>query len=107
MFLNIKAKNFICFYETALNHSDIEIVNDEFNINLSSIDEITIKECIIKVNRENEVLELKYQIAFDRFIEEGVLNYFTLFFENNKAEVFKRINSIIQNAIYKETKNGK
>jgi hypothetical protein len=104
MFLNIKANNFICFYKIALNTNDIDIVNDEFYINLSSIDEISIKQCISKVNRNNKVLELKYQIKFDRFVDEGVLNYITLFFKDKQDKEFKRIKRIIKNNTYKEYK---
>jgi hypothetical protein len=110
MFLNIKANNFICFYKTVLNSQTIDIVNNEFNINLSSIDEITIKKCSEKTYRNNEILELKYQIEFDKFVEEGILNYFILFFKNNQDKEFKRINKIIKiikNNIYKEYKMAK
>jgi hypothetical protein len=107
MFLNIIANNFICFYKIALNTNDIDIVNDEFYINLLSIDEISIRQCISKVNRNNKVLELKYQIKFDRFVEEGVLNYITLFFKDKQDKEFKRIKRIIKNNTYKEYKMGK
>jgi len=104
MFLKIKANNFICFYRTTLNNNDISIVEDEFNINLSLINEISIKQCLIKVNKNNKTFKFKYKIEFDRFCEDGVLNYFTLFFKNKENKEFKRINNIIQNNIYKEIK---
>ena len=40
-----------------------------------------------------------YQIEFDKFIDEGILNYFTLFFKDNNDKEFKRITKHIKNNI--------
>lgn len=101
MFLNIKANNFICFDKTALNSYEIEQVSDKFMMNLSLIHQIVVKQCAVKIHKNGKQIELRYQIEFDRFVEEGILNHFTLFFTSKKDKEFKRIFKIVKNNIYK------
>ena len=91
MFLIVRRNNFISYDSGVLSHNDIEQVNDKFLINLSCVCQITLKKCSTNINYNSTVTELKYKIEFDRFVEEGILNHFTLFFKSKKDKELKRI----------------
>ena len=102
MFLAVKRNSFISYDCGVLSQNDIEKVNDEFLFNLSAVCQITLKKCSRNINFNSTVTELKYKIEFDRFVDEGVLNHFTLFFKSKKDKEFKRIKKAIEALIKKE-----
>lgn len=95
MFLKVKANNFISYGCGVVCQDDIEKVSDEFLINLSQLSHITIKKCSININKTQQVTKLKQIIEFDRYVEEGVLNYINLFFKSREDKEFKRIMEVI------------
>jgi len=103
MFLKIKSNSFICFDCGVLNEKDVELVNHKFFVNLSVIGQISIKKCSVKVNKNLKICELKYKIEFDRFVDDGVLNHFTLFFKEKEDKEFRRIKKYL----IKENNYGK
>jgi len=96
MFLTVRRNSFISYDCGVLSNYDIEQVNDEFLVNLSDICQITLKKCSTNINYNATITELKYKIEFDRFVEEGILNHFTLFFKSKKDKEFKTIKKAIQ-----------
>jgi hypothetical protein len=96
MFLVIRRNSFISYDCGVLSQNDIEQVNDKFLFNLSNMCQITLKKCSTNINFNSTVTELKYKIEFDRFVEEGVLTHFTLFFKSKKDREFKRIKKAIK-----------
>jgi hypothetical protein len=96
MFFKIKENNFICFCKTPTSSNKIELVECEFSFNLLSIDEIKVAKCMQKANIGNKKVELLYQIDFDRFVDDGVLNHFVLYFTNKNDREFKRIKKVIK-----------
>jgi len=92
VFLKIKAGSLICF-DIAYLDKNIEECLDDFFINLSLIHQFQIKKCFIQINKQEEVI---YQIEFNKFVDEGILNHFTLFFTDKKDKEFKRIKKAIE-----------
>jgi hypothetical protein len=95
MFLKIKAGSLICF-DTTFTTNKVEQCIDDLFINLSLIHQLQIKKCFIQVNKQAKQEEAIYQIHFDKFVDEGILNHFTLFFTNKKDKEFKRIKKAIK-----------
>jgi len=95
VFLKIKAGSLICFDITYLD-KNIEECVDDFFINLSLIHQFQIKKCFVQVMKQGKQAEALYQIQFDRFVDEGILNYFTLFFTDKKDKEFRRIKKAIK-----------
>ncbi len=102
MFLLVRRNSFISYDCGVITEYDIEQLNDELFLNLLTICQITFKKCSRNINLNITEAELKYKIEFDRFVEEGVLNHFTLFFKSKKDKEFKRITKAINAFIYKE-----
>jgi len=102
MFLKVKADSLICFNKT-LTEYEVEKSKDPFFINLSLIHQLTIKKCFLQVKDNDVYKEVTRQIEFDQFVDEGVLNHFTLFFINEKDREFKRIKKAINALIKKGT----
>ena len=100
MFLKIKAGSLICFHKT-LTHYEIEKNKDTFLINLSLINQLIIKKCFLQVKENDIYKEVTRKIEFDQFVDEGVLNHFTLFFINKKDKEFKKIKKAIEALIIK------
>ena len=94
MFLKIKADSLICFNNT-LTENEVEKNKETFFINLSLIHQLIIKKCFFQVKDNGIYKEVTRQIEFDQFVDEGVLNRFTLFFINEKDREFKRIKKAI------------
>ena len=95
MFLEIRAGSLICF-DTTYIEKNIEECLDNFFINLSLIHQFQIKKCFVQVTKQGKKAEALYQIQFDRFVDEGILNHFTLFFTDKKDKEFKRIEKAIK-----------
>lgn len=95
MFIKIKAGSLICF-DTKFTTNKVEQCIDDIFINLSLIHQLQIKKCFIQVNNQGKQEEAIYQIHFDKFVDEGILNHFTLFFTNKKDKEFKRIKKAIK-----------
>ena len=95
MFLKVKADSIICFYKT-FSDCNIETSSDDIFINLSLINQLLIKKCFIQINVNGKHLEVTRQIEFDSFVDEGILNHFTLFFINEKDKEFKRIKKAVK-----------
>lgn len=95
MFLKIKAGSLICFDKTFTTNK-VEQCIDDFFINLSFIHQLQIKKCFLQINLQGKQEEVIYQINFDKFVDEGVLNHFTLFYTNKKDKEFKRIKKAIK-----------
>lgn len=105
MFLKINESSYICFDCGLLAMSEIEFVKDSFLINMNFISHITAKKCSIKTNISGKIVELQNKIEFDRFIDEGILNHFTLFFEDENNEEYQRINRCISSLIIDKKEN--
>lgn len=60
----------------------------------------------MKVKDNGLYKEVTRQIEFDKFVDEGVLNHFTLFFIDEKDKEFKRINKAINALMIKGKLNG-
>lgn len=95
MFLKVKADSLICFHKTLTQH-EVEKNKDTFFINLSLIHQFIIKKCFFQVKENGIYKEMTQQIEFDKFVDEGILNHFTLFFENEKDQEFKKIKKAIK-----------
>ena len=94
MFLKIKADSLICFHKT-LTEYEVEKNKNVFFINLSLIHQLIIKKCFLQVKDNGTYKDVTRQIEFDQFVDEGVLNHFTLFFIDEKDREFKRIKKAI------------
>ncbi len=92
MFFKIKANSFVSYCK----NSPVETLTHELFINLSTVDEITIKRCAETINIDGRIVELCYQIQFDKFLEEGTFNQIILFFETNQDDEFRKIKQIIE-----------
>jgi hypothetical protein len=92
MFLKIKPNSFVSYCK----NSSIITPTHEFFINLSTVDEISIKRCAETINIDGRIVELCYQIQFDKFLDEGTFNQLILFFETDKDIELERIKQIIE-----------
>jgi len=100
MFLKIKADSLICFHKTFTEY-DVEKNKDTFFINLFLIHQLVIKKCFLQIKENGIYQEVTRQIEFEQFVDEGILNHFTLFFKDEKDREFKRIKKAIKVLVIK------
>jgi len=88
-FFEVSQGNYISYFEFDSLVS-IEVVKEAFFVNLSNIDFIIPKQCDKKLD-ENI---FHYCIEFDKMTDEGIINSFILYFDNEYNDVCK--NCLVQ-----------
>ena len=94
LFLRITAGTFICYGEAPM-HSD-DIVDEDMYINMLLIHQYVIKKDCIKTLNKEKHLQMIQKIEFNSFVDEGILNIFTLYFTKKKRKEFKRVKKAIK-----------
>jgi len=85
-FFEVSQGNYISYYEFDPMVS-IGVVEESFFVNLSNVDFITPKECDKKLG-ENI---FHYCVEFDKMTDEGIINNFILYFDNEQNNVCKNL----------------
>lgn len=85
-FFEVSQGNYISYFE-AESMASIGIVEESFFVNLSNIDFITPRGCYKKLGEKI----FHHCVEFDKMTDEGVVNSFILYFENEQNDICKHI----------------
>ncbi len=90
-FLEVSQGSYISYFESEPMVS-IGVVEESFFVNLSNVDFVTSKECYKKSDEDI----FRYCIEFDKMSDEGIINSFVLYFENEYCIESKNIIELIK-----------
>ena len=94
MFIKIESKN---IFSSEGNDSLIEMIEEEYFLNVDNVIQVEFNECLIKKAFINEVLKFEHLIKLYVLVEDGIWNFMTLYFTNKSNKEFQRIKDLIQN----------
>lgn len=90
-FFEVSQDSYISYFEAASTDS-IGIVEEPFFVNLSNVDFITPKRCYKKLGKNI----FTYCIEFDNMTDEGIINSFVLYFDNEHCNDSKNVIELIK-----------